>query len=537
MVFTAAQTTAFFEADDQMALPAATRIKLQDEGITGVEDLGDFDKTSFEQVTANLKNPGGRIPNPDPGAAAGATIPRPPFTFGAKSRKRLLVACELVRFYNTIDRPLTAGNMRWNPIIKNFEQQWKALEARKDDVLEVPKISKTLTVIKWTEAFRDYLQRKIGTRTIPLAYVTREDADVPVAAPDLMNGAPHSQLHGSVVGDLIARASHNHPLFREDNAEVYYKLEQATRTTSYAASIKPFQRAKNGRGAWFSIVGQYAGQDKWLAEIKRMDELLHNRVWKGQSNFSLEKFIAQHRNAYVSMQQCVAHVTFQLPNEFTRVTYLLDAIQCNDPGLQAAMALVRADDQAPHGKMHNFENTASYLLPYDPVAKKRSAGTKRGVAAISEVTAEEEAQVSASSGSKKPAIGKTGVEFRFYKPHEYRQLTDEQKTELKEHRESRNKGDGAKKDGGNKDRKKRTRGSSKEEQKKWIAAAVQEKMEERKDDAETEADFRRYILSVVSSTPASSDNSTTSSVTTSSGSTPKTAPLSLQSILGRVKRS
>jgi hypothetical protein len=45
----------------------------------------------------------------------------------------------------------------------------------------------------------------------------------------------------------IAQASHGHPLFREDHSSACFKLEEATRATSHAASIKPFQRAKNGR--------------------------------------------------------------------------------------------------------------------------------------------------------------------------------------------------------------------------------------------------------------------------------------------------
>ena len=68
------------------------------------------------------------------------------------------------------------------------------------------------------------------------------------------------------------------------------------------------------------------------AEIKRHEQLLHMRMWKGQSNFTLERFIAQHRSAFVSMQAAAEHVTYQLPNEHSRVEYLLDAIQCNDAG-------------------------------------------------------------------------------------------------------------------------------------------------------------------------------------------------------------
>ena len=79
-----------------MSIPHATVVQLQQEGITAVSDLADFDQSSLQQLADNLRRPGGRVPNPDPGADAGATIPTPPFVFGAKSQKRLLVACDLV---------------------------------------------------------------------------------------------------------------------------------------------------------------------------------------------------------------------------------------------------------------------------------------------------------------------------------------------------------------------------------------------------------------------------------------------------------
>ena len=93
----------------------------------------------------------------------------------------------------------------------------------------------------------------MGSRTIPYSYVTRQDAEVPADVPALAPGKPHTEVHGSVEGDLVARASHTHPLFRDDNSAVYYFLEEATRGTSYAASLKPYQRVKDGRAAYFSI--------------------------------------------------------------------------------------------------------------------------------------------------------------------------------------------------------------------------------------------------------------------------------------------
>ena len=442
MVLTAAQTQAFFEQPAQMGIPHATVVQLQVEGIAAVSNLADFDKESLQQLADNLRKPAGRIPDPNPAAAPGATIPTPPFIFGAKSQHRLSVACEIVRYYNTTNRELTASNLRWSHVISNFEVQWKALKARKDDdAPEVPKISKALPIIKWSEAFHDFLNRVIGVRTIPLAYVTRATVAVPAVAPDLLTGKPHSEDHGSVEGELVARASHTHELYRDDNAAVYYHLEEATRGTVYAASIKPFQRGKDGRGAWLALTNQYAGKDKWEAELKRQDDLLHTRIWKGQSNFPLEGFIGQHRNAFVSMQQCAAHVEYQLPNSHTRVGNLLEGIQCSDAGLQAAMASIRTDD-GPTGMRNDFEKAAAHLLPYDPVAKRRATSTnKRGAAQISAVEGnespdEDHAQVSSAATTKKrkPSIGKTGVHLRYHTPEEYRGLSKEQKDELREWR-------------------------------------------------------------------------------------------------------
>ena len=58
MVLTAAQTTVFFENNDQMGIPHAMVIQLQREGIDTVNDLADFDKDSLSQLADNLRCPG-----------------------------------------------------------------------------------------------------------------------------------------------------------------------------------------------------------------------------------------------------------------------------------------------------------------------------------------------------------------------------------------------------------------------------------------------------------------------------------------------
>ena len=174
-----------------------------------------------------------------------------------------------------------------------------------------------------------------------------------------------------------------------------------------------------------------AGKDKWEAEIMKQEQLLHTRIWKGHSNFSLEHFISQHRNAYVSMSACAEHVQYQLPNEHSRVGFLIDAIQCADAGLQAAMASVKTES-GPNGLRNNFAKSISHLLPYDPVAKKRATGIKQGSALISLTEAHDGPNITIAANDSKPSIGKTGVHLRYHKHHEYKKLTHEQRHELSE---------------------------------------------------------------------------------------------------------
>ena len=92
--------------------------------------------------------------------------------------------------------------------------------------------------------------------------------------------------------------------------------------------------------------------------------------------------------------------------------------------------------------MNDFEAAVAYILPCDPVAKNKAvmaSGAKRSNAEIS--SAEEvEVEVAATdvdgvhdvsvggdddSDDQKPAVGKIGVQFRYHKPDEYYELSDD----------------------------------------------------------------------------------------------------------------
>jgi hypothetical protein len=107
-------------------------------------------------------------------------ISTPSFVFGAKSQKQCVMAAQLLWYCKEEGQTTTPGNIQWAMFMKNFATQWKALEdKKKGDECEVPKITKALPVIKWTEVVRDYLHHMIGVRIIPLTYKIWHKKDVP----------------------------------------------------------------------------------------------------------------------------------------------------------------------------------------------------------------------------------------------------------------------------------------------------------------------------------------------------------------------
>jgi hypothetical protein len=292
------------------------------------------------------------------------------------------------------------------------------------------------------------------------------------------------------------------------------------------------------------MISQYAGEDKWRALIKQAEDMIHNRKWKGQqSNYSLEKFIGQHRTAFVNMGQCATHVNYQLPNEISRVTYLLAGIECMHPPLQAAMALVRSDQEA-EGKMNDFEATASFMLPHDPVANKRSSDNKRPAAEISEVT------FTPTEDVMKARVGKTGVKYRFHTKPEYDALSEEQRKDLNQYRDAREaqglsrklpktKGHGGASSphGRNKDAK--PNGNKK--MKTMIAAAVSDALKtssaKAENDAAVDKQLQEYIAALVDSAKKPTGRAAAVSIPPAQASSTTAAPtaVSLNAILGRIK--
>ena len=419
MVFNTQQLTAFFQNAPQMALSDTQRNRLAQEGLVTINDFADFKADQLSDAFKNMRTSIPGVPavlDANGDIVTEAIPPIPPCLVSARCSLRLKVASIAFHYYASIGREVTPQNMNYTQVLRPFYVEWEALEKLVDeDKPDVPALSKHITPLKWVESFKDCLLRTFGVRSCPLLYVIRDDEQVPSEVDDpLLIGSAFGRS-GSVLEELVTRLSHTDPLFKSDNSAVYSLLEEATRGTVYAPTIKPYARKKDGRSAWLSLISSHAGKDKWEKLQKDKMLFLMNTKWNGKV-YSLEKFTGLHRSSYIQLEEAAQNVNFQLPTEHSRVGFLIDNIQNTDPDLRAAISSIRINT---NGMRSDFELAVATLLPVCPYSKHRSNNNNvERKATISETTL------------RKKSDSKTGVEFRWHTKSEYLKLTPEQKREL-----------------------------------------------------------------------------------------------------------
>ena len=167
-------------------------------------------------------------------------------------------------------------------------------------------------------------------------------------------------------------------------------------------------------------MSQHCGKDVWENMIRVAEGFLKNTKWTGNNSITLAKHVGKHRKHYTELTEAAKHVTHEVPNEHSRVRYFTDSITCKDPEILAGLAAIKQDEQ---GKRANFEEAATFLLPFDPVAKKINT-RKNPAAEIGAANAKPDLGV---------ATGKTGVPLRWHTNAEFRVLPQNQRDELKKH--------------------------------------------------------------------------------------------------------
>ena len=418
MVTTSPQFRAWLKQATNMKLSSdASVARITHEGITDLESLRDFDKATITSLQRACSHAIAAIPvDLANGIQAEAAVAAS--NVSTISIHRLIVASNAAKYYHSIGRTLSFPNMHYASVLSDFQDDFAAYEVlKKQDTPEVPKISdkdKDKKVINWMPRFEDAMSRTFGAKG-PLMYVIRTTAPVPTEVDDPLVANSHFGVSGSMMEELIKRLEHTGSVYRDDNKTVYMAISKAAAGTSVESTIKTFSRTNNGRGAYFALIANHAGDTKYRSIVKSRMNTLTNMKWNGRS-YPLETHVSNHRQAADDLLECATHINNQVPNEPQRVEYLLDSINCQDAALQAAIGNIRADS---NGMRSLFEPAAAHLLEVDPYrrAAKNGGGRGNGAAQISDVR----------FGAGR---GETGVDLRWYPRKEFLNLSSAQKDEL-----------------------------------------------------------------------------------------------------------
>ena len=83
-----------------------------------------------------------------------------------------------------------------------------------------------------------------------------------------------------------------------------------------------------------------------------------NKQWSITTHQILKAHIDCHQSDFVSLLEASDHVSHQLPNNRTRVGYLIDSITSTNVDVVAALASIRMDDT---GRREYFEEASIFL--------------------------------------------------------------------------------------------------------------------------------------------------------------------------------
>lgn len=386
---------------------------LMDEGLDNWNAFEDFKGEDVEDLVKYLRRNGGRN-------ADGIQIP-------AIALKRLKVACYASKYYVMIGRAVGRESMAWTRI-NHFETLMQIEEEYKEpDALATP--SSGGKFMEWIDSLESHLRELRGVRKVPLSYVIRDTVD-PGVAPGYAAGydLPYGDEYSSFQEEMIGRATHDHPTYSTDNEQVYHVIATALADTPYLSSIKRHRSNKDGRGAYLDLVLHHLGSNKWNSIASNSDKRSTTLTWNGRSHrYTLARHINSLRSCHNDLIRCNDHIEYAIPTETQRVERLLASIQSNDPSILSAVTTIKSSKDDRTGLYTDFERAADFLLT---VAPKMAKGVRDHQ--ISGV------QQDYDSIEKPMNRGpRTGVELRYHTQSEYRNLSAEEKDELRELRPPR----------------------------------------------------------------------------------------------------
>jgi hypothetical protein len=232
--------------------------------INTTTELGYLNDNDVVNLCKMMCRPAGHLPNPAAFIAGGplpATIPYTGIMVSQRAETSLQLAAYTVRHHMRISRNVNFTGMNPRTSVRRL-RGLKIKEGWRDqDPLTLPKID-LQNWPKRIDAIQDHFSTCLGETKATLAYVIRDEAPVPEEADDPPENyaTPEEEMiqrmpHTDEAGDKL-------PTYQHNRTKVYQALSEMTRDKKCWRYVKPFQHARDGRGAFLALHTHYLGADQ-----------------------------------------------------------------------------------------------------------------------------------------------------------------------------------------------------------------------------------------------------------------------------------
>ena len=162
--------------------------------------------------------------------------------------------------YEMIGRPVSPNSLSTNQL-KQLKHNRTTIENHNNPD-SLSEVSKLFGIMKAINMFPTFLREKLGFNNVALSYVIREHAVSGVSS-YLVSYRLYITGYTQFMDELIAHVPHDGPAFDEDNVTLLRLLQDIIADTSHMLSMNPFQRTRDGRGAFQYIQYHNMENFKW----------------------------------------------------------------------------------------------------------------------------------------------------------------------------------------------------------------------------------------------------------------------------------
>lgn len=397
---------------------AAANAIVVDQSIDSVAKLATLLDSGVESLCKIVRRPGGFIPNPVSGARQPATIPNPGNTIPFLAEDNLKLAAYWCRYRVKTSRLTTPADIVQDVVLEIRDlRDW---EKEHKDADPDPAIIKGKDWTKNMEKIRELLRNSLGSTGIPLAYVVRENEEI---AQDPEEGWPTPQ------DEMIARAPINSSpqggdrtaTFKRDNQRVWVIMATLTTDHECWTYVHPFQRRRDGRGAFLALWAQFLGPNN-VDNMAAMAEMtLAKTVYYGEKKrWNFEKCVRQHIAQHTILENLVPYGYAGIDNR-SKVRHLLDSVKTKQ------LDSVKTQIIASANLRNDFDACVTLYKDFIKQMTSEDAGSLN----VSEVK-------TVANPGKRPSPSKVDhVEDRYYDSAEYSKLSPTAKSKLHEMRQAR----------------------------------------------------------------------------------------------------